>query len=124
MGSLLFRVIFHLLKKMSGSYDKQAPEVQKSVETPNSTGTAQSEVQNGPDHQALDESQTVLTGEKSPGVARIEAINRHLTTHDRIALSIGVFLIAYAYGLDSTVRYTYQVIRIIEIYHRVSLTRR
>lgn len=124
MGSLLFRAVYYFLEKMSGSYDKEAPEVHKSVETPISTGTAQSEVQNGPDHQALDESQTVLTGEKSPGVARIEAINRHLTVYDRIALSIGVFLIAYAYGLDSTVRYTYQVIRIVETYHRVSLTQR
>jgi len=50
-------------------------------------------------------------GEKSPGVARIEAINRHIKFSDRIGLVVGVFLIAYAYGLDGTVRYTYQVIR-------------
>ena len=53
--------------------------------------------------------QLVLTGKKSPGVARIEAINAHLTFSDRIFLGIGVLLIAYAYTLDGTVRYTYQV---------------
>ena len=51
-----------------------------------------------------------LVGAQSPGVARIEAINAHLTSFDRWFLGIGVFLIAYAYGLDGTVRYTYQVI--------------
>lgn len=45
----------------------------------------------------------------SPGVARIAAINRNLTRTDRIGVFIGVFLIAYAYGLDGTIRSTYQV---------------
>ena len=54
--------------------------------------------------------QVAILGKKSPGVARIEAINAHLTSFDRWFLGIGVFLIAYAYGLDGTVRYTYQVI--------------
>ena len=54
--------------------------------------------------------QLALTGKTSPGVARIEAINAHLTSFDRWFLGIGVFLIAYAYGLDGTIRYTYQVI--------------
>jgi SIT family siderophore-iron:H+ symporter-like MFS transporter len=53
--------------------------------------------------------QMAILGKKSPGVARIEAINAHLTSFDRWFLGIGVFLIAYAYGLDGTVRYTYQV---------------
>ncbi|THV73534.1 ferrioxamine B transporter [Aureobasidium pullulans] len=52
--------------------------------------------------------QLALTGKTSPGVARIEAINAHLTSFDRWFLGIGVFLIAYAYGLDGTIRYTYQ----------------
>jgi hypothetical protein len=47
--------------------------------------------------------------DQSPGVARIAAINRNLTRGDRIAVFIGVFLIAYAYGLDGTIRSTYQV---------------
>ena len=49
-----------------------------------------------------------LLGAKSPGVQRIEAIAESLTKVDRIALFLGVFLIAYAYGLDGTVRYPYQ----------------
>ncbi|KAL6247397.1 ferrioxamine B transporter [Rhinocladiella similis] len=50
----------------------------------------------------------LLVGDKSPGVARIEAIGEVLTLTDRIFLFIGVFLVAYAYGLDGTVRYTFQ----------------
>lgn len=49
-----------------------------------------------------------IVGAKSPGVARIEAITSHLSLKDRIWLFIGVFLIAYAYGLDGQTRYTYQ----------------
>ncbi|KAF4306562.1 putative siderochrome-iron transporter sit1 protein [Botryosphaeria dothidea] len=49
-----------------------------------------------------------LMGATSPGVKRIEAIATHLTLFDRIFLFIGVFLIAYAYSLDGTVRYTFQ----------------
>lgn len=45
---------------------------------------------------------------KSSGVARIEIINATLTRGDRILLFIGVFLVGYAYGLDSQVRATYQ----------------
>lgn len=51
---------------------------------------------------------SILIDDKSPGVARIEAMNQVITRTDRIFLFIGVFLIAYAYGLDGTVRYTYQ----------------
>ncbi|CAK7262596.1 ferrioxamine B transporter [Sporothrix epigloea] len=45
---------------------------------------------------------------QSAGVTRIEALSSVLTLTDRIALFSGVFLVAYAYGLDGTVRYTYQ----------------
>lgn len=45
---------------------------------------------------------------KSPGVARIEAINSSLTRNDRAMMFLGVFLVGYAYGLDSQVRSTYQ----------------
>ncbi|RSL94622.1 hypothetical protein CEP52_012533 [Fusarium oligoseptatum] len=44
----------------------------------------------------------------SPGVVRIKAISQVITFTDRIFIFFGVFLIAYAYGLDGTVRYTYQ----------------
>ncbi|KAJ5247752.1 hypothetical protein N7468_002735 [Penicillium chermesinum] len=45
---------------------------------------------------------------KSSGVARIEIINASLTRRDRIWIFVGVFLVGYAYGLDSQVRATYQ----------------
>ena len=50
-----------------------------------------------------------LIGETSPGVKRIEAISKHISRTDRWFLFFGVFLIAYVYGLDGTLRYTYQV---------------
>ena len=50
-----------------------------------------------------------LLGAKSAGVQRIEAISRHSTSRDRVLVFLSVFLIAYAYGLDGTIRYTYQV---------------
>ncbi|TPX14535.1 uncharacterized protein E0L32_005227 [Thyridium curvatum] len=46
--------------------------------------------------------------EKSPGVVRIEAIASVMTRTDRFFIFFGVFLIAYAYGLDGTLRYAYQ----------------
>ncbi|KAL2888360.1 Siderophore iron transporter 1 [Ceratocystis lukuohia] len=46
--------------------------------------------------------------EKSSGVARIEALSSVLTLFDRIALYLSIFLVAYVYGLDGTLRYTYQ----------------
>jgi SIT family siderophore-iron:H+ symporter-like MFS transporter len=50
-----------------------------------------------------------LLGEGSPGVRRIEIIASHFHLVDRVFLFLGIFLIAYVYGLDGTVRYTYQV---------------
>lgn len=55
-----------------------------------------------------DHGPTNIIGKKSPGVARIEALSAHITTGDRVAIFFGVFLIAYAYGLDGTVRLAYQ----------------
>ncbi|CAI6225685.1 unnamed protein product [Periconia digitata] len=49
-----------------------------------------------------------LTGEKSPGVLRIEALSSHISNLDRIFIFFSIFLIAYAYGLDGTLRYSYQ----------------
>jgi hypothetical protein len=44
----------------------------------------------------------------SPGVARIEATTEHLTTANRACILFGVLLAAWAYGLDSTLRTTFQ----------------
>ncbi|CAG7985797.1 unnamed protein product [Penicillium nalgiovense] len=49
-----------------------------------------------------------LMGQGSPGVRRIEIITSYFRFWDRIFLFLAVFLIAYVYGLDGTVRYTYQ----------------
>jgi SIT family siderophore-iron:H+ symporter-like MFS transporter len=46
----------------------------------------------------------------SPGVARIEATVEHITTANRVWIFFGVFLIAWAYGLDSVMRIAYQPI--------------
>lgn len=56
-----------------------------------------------------DDGEVVLLGKTSPGVKRIEIISKHITLFDRIFLFIGVFLIAYAYGIDSTIRGVFQV---------------
>ncbi|RMD42815.1 hypothetical protein DV735_g2328, partial [Chaetothyriales sp. CBS 134920] len=52
--------------------------------------------------------QSVIKGEESPGVARIEAISSVTTKLDKIFIFFGVFLVAYVYGLDGTLRYVYQ----------------
>jgi hypothetical protein len=51
----------------------------------------------------------LLYGGQSPGVRRIEAISSQFTLADRVFLFLAIFLIAYVYGLDLTIRYTYQV---------------
>jgi MFS transporter, SIT family, siderophore-iron:H+ symporter len=85
--------------------DESHPKVH---DLPTDTKTAH---QNAPSYAAEDASErrkSIVQADKSPGVARIEAINSVLTRTDRYFLFFGVFLIAYAYGLDGTVRYTYQ----------------
>ncbi|KAF7125351.1 hypothetical protein CNMCM5793_001529 [Aspergillus hiratsukae] len=47
-------------------------------------------------------------GSGSPGVRRIEVISSQFSLIHRIFFFFGVFLIAYVYGLDGTIRYTYQ----------------
>ena len=45
---------------------------------------------------------------ESFGVRRVEALAVVLTTWNRAFIFFGVFLVAYAYGLDGTLRYAYQ----------------
>ncbi|CAG5177754.1 uncharacterized protein ALTATR162_LOCUS8362 [Alternaria atra] len=54
------------------------------------------------------QSPAALPGAKSPGVIRIEALNAHTSFINRCCIFFGIFLVAYAYGLDGTLRYTYQ----------------
>lgn len=46
--------------------------------------------------------ENLIHGEKSLGVRRIEAINKTFTKWTRVTLFVGIFLVAYAYGLDGT----------------------
>ncbi|PHH67814.1 hypothetical protein CDD82_1103 [Ophiocordyceps australis] len=48
------------------------------------------------------------TAISSLGVQRVAALSKVLTLTDRICIFGGVFLVAYVYGLDGTLRYTYQ----------------
>lgn len=85
------------------SYTGSEKPVSSSAETPPEP--------KGHDGQAVTGSTTFrggILGEKSPGVQRIEAISAHFTLIDRVFVFFGVFLIAYAYGLDGIIRYTYQ----------------
>ncbi|QPH09569.1 hypothetical protein C2857_000424 [Epichloe festucae Fl1] len=45
---------------------------------------------------------------RSPGVVRVEAVSSVITNLDRVFIFFGVFLMAYVYGLDGTLRYAYQ----------------
>ena len=47
-------------------------------------------------------------GDKSPGVRRIEAIVKSLSTADKWVLWASVLLTTYSYGFDLSVRNTYQ----------------
>jgi hypothetical protein len=57
------------------------------------------------------EDNALLSGENSPGVRRIEAISAQLGFKDRIILFFGVFLVAYAYGLDGTGEFVSSCVR-------------
>ncbi|KAL5594089.1 hypothetical protein BROUX41_001137 [Berkeleyomyces rouxiae] len=50
---------------------------------------------------------TPLVGD-SAGVIRMKAINAITTRRDKILMFLGVLILSWAYGLDGTVRYTYQ----------------
>jgi SIT family siderophore-iron:H+ symporter-like MFS transporter len=65
---------------------------------------------------------TLLVGGKSPGIRRVEATSAQFTALDRIFIFIGVFLIAYAYGLDSSVRYTYHYPLVDDLHHLQGLS--
>lgn len=57
----------------------------------------------------LDEKTAKVLTEKSPGILRIEAITSMFTRWNLAILFSAVFLVAYCYGLDGTLRYTYQI---------------
>ncbi|KAL7945004.1 ferrioxamine B transporter [Trichoderma barbatum] len=53
------------------------------------------------------ESTLAGSGTRAAGVARMEAISAQLSTMERFWIFSGIFLIGYAYGLESQVRSTY-----------------
>ncbi|KAL2847484.1 major facilitator superfamily domain-containing protein [Aspergillus pseudoustus] len=57
---------------------------------------------------ANDDAASTDSMEISPGVKRIELINQQFGLWARVAMFSGIWLIAYVYGLDGTVRGTYQ----------------
>jgi SIT family siderophore-iron:H+ symporter-like MFS transporter len=54
------------------------------------------------------ERQSQKPPEESSGVARMTFISQHLTKADRLWLFLAIFIVGYAYGLESQVRSTYQ----------------
>lgn len=58
--------------------------------------------------QAEDVSAISLTGSTSPGVRRMEAVAQHINLPGRIILFVGIFIVAYVYSLDISLRYAYQ----------------
>ena len=66
--------------------------------------TSQAQVQ----QDSTPDAETLLKRE-SPGVKRIELLTPYIHLIDRGFLFFGIFLVAYAYGLDNQVRQTYQV---------------
>jgi SIT family siderophore-iron:H+ symporter-like MFS transporter len=94
---------------MSAPIDKH-PEDFSSKETPTTAGYDQHVLDQGVPAPAYYENaspkENILA---TAGVRRIEAINSQLSQVDRVVVFVGLFLIAYCYGLDGTVRYTYQV---------------
>jgi SIT family siderophore-iron:H+ symporter-like MFS transporter len=66
------------------------------------------------DHESIDE--------KSPGVRRIEAFAAVLTLRDRIILFLSIFLVAFCYCLDGTLRYAYQPLATASFYQHSLLS--
>ena len=48
----------------------------------------------------------------SPAIERIEATLPHITYANKLRVFFGIFLVSYAYGLDSILRYSYQPIAV------------
>ena len=59
-------------------------------------------------HSAEDFAGRAPLGFKSSGVARAEAIAAHITFNNRVCIFLSIFLIAFAYCLDTILRNAYQ----------------
>lgn len=74
---------------------KLVADVQVTVGSQQSSDTASEEIE--------------IFGNTSPGVLRMEKLREKITRRDRIFIFASLFIIAYVYGLDSTLRFIYQV---------------
>ncbi|KAI9367233.1 major facilitator superfamily domain-containing protein [Aspergillus egyptiacus] len=75
--------------------------------TEKETGYASDPVAAARDSATSDDAASTAS-DKSPGVKRIELINSQFGLWARVSMFCGIWLIAYVYGLDGTVRNTYQ----------------
>ncbi|KAF4964991.1 hypothetical protein FSARC_7169 [Fusarium sarcochroum] len=80
-----------------------SPEFNKETQESQAPG-----VENDRGHEVPNSAADAVRDITSPGVQRIKAMSQVITRTDRVFIFFGVFLIAYAYGLDGTVRYAYQ----------------
>lgn len=88
------------------AYEKNPEDATSSKNTPTGPDYDQHVLDSGSkSYNQAPETENILA---TAGVRRIEAINSQLGTVDRVVVFLGLFLIAYCYGLDGTVRYTYQ----------------
>jgi SIT family siderophore-iron:H+ symporter-like MFS transporter len=88
-------------KKEKSDEHHVSPELQQEHDTHDIVSVSEPRVS--------DDSAKHIYGSKSLGVKRIEAISAEFTGLDKIILFSSIFLIAYVYGLDGTIRYAYQV---------------
>ncbi|KAL3963375.1 hypothetical protein ACCO45_000379 [Purpureocillium lilacinum] len=91
LGNLAF--LHHGLRQPGIPADKSSDVRQTSVAK---------ESHNGP------EAAFALTGSTSPGVKRMDAIAQHINLPGRVILFVGIFIVAYVYSLDISLRYAYQ----------------
>ncbi|KAH7392045.1 siderochrome-iron transporter-like protein Sit1 [Phaeosphaeria sp. MPI-PUGE-AT-0046c] len=91
---------------MSATIYEKDPHVSTAISEKGADGSTPVDVQSK--DSSASEHDAPLIGAKSPGVARIEALNAHTSLINRCCIFFGLFLVAYAYGLDGTLRYTYQ----------------
>lgn len=82
---------------MDGDVDHPSP-------VPGANGTINSRPSSSRSSEEID-----IFGTSSPGVLRMEILREAITNWDRIRIFFSLFLVAYAYGLDSTLRFIYQV---------------
>ncbi len=65
-----------------------------------------------------------IIGDTSPGVRRAKILADNLSPLDRIIIFVCLFLVAYVFGLDGTLRYVYQVRTLWDLGFTMGLTKK